>query len=283
MKQSNIFRTVALAAGVAAALSLSLVSCGGSHESDAAAAADSTHADTVVAVTEPSVHAKPHWAYEGEAGPTKWATICDEYSTCAGHSQSPIDLSSGTFSKGLGDLKTMYADSMSFSAVNNGHTVQVNIAEEGKLTIGGKSYSIKQFHFHTTSEHTINGAKFPMEVHLVHADDSGHIAVIGVMFQEGKENPFLAKFIKALPAEAESDTTAPIKFSLASLFPKDKAYFRYTGSLTTPPCTEGVTWTVLKTPVSASKEQIEKMASMMPKENARPVQPIGNRKIETSK
>ena len=280
MKQSNIFRTVDLSAGVAAAMSFSLVSCGGS-QAKQTPVADTTHADTVVA--EAPEPAEPHWAYEGEKGPERWATICDEYSSCAGHSQSPIDLKGGTLAKGLGDLKTMYADSMSFSAVNNGHTVQVNIAEEGKLTIAGRTYSIKQFHFHATSEHTINGAKFPMEAHLVHADDSGHIAVIGVMFTEGKENPFLAKFINALPAKAETDTTANIKFSLANLFPKDKAYFRYTGSLTTPPCTEGVTWTVLKTPVTASKEQIAKMANMMPEENARPVQPIGDRKIEMSK
>ena len=282
MKQSNIFRTVALAAGVAAAMSLSVISCGGSHEGHDHAV-DSTHTDTAHHAEAATHGGKPHWAYEGEAGPAHWATICSDYSSCSGHSQSPIDLTGGTLVKGLGELKTNYADSMSFSAINNGHTVQVNIAEEGKLTIGGRTYGIKQFHFHTTSEHTINGAKYPMEVHLVHADDSGHIAVIGLMFQEGAENPFLKSFINALPDEANEDTTANIKFSVANLFPKDKAYFRYEGSLTTPPCTEGVVWTVLKTPVSASKEQLAKMASMMPKENARPVQPIGDRKIEMSK
>ncbi len=271
MKQSNIFKTVALAASVATAFSFSFTSCGGSHEGHEG------HADS----TNAEAHgAKPHWAYEGEAGPAKWATLCNEYSSCSGHNQSPIDLTVGSLEEGQGELATTYTDSMSFAAVNNGHTVQVNISEEGKLSIAGRTYSLKQFHFHATSEHTVDGAKYPMEVHLVHVDDSSNIAVIGVLFQEGEVNPFLSTFIDALPAKAETDTAAGIKFSLASLFPADMTYFRYAGSLTTPPCTEGVVWTVLKTPVTASKEQLEKMASMMPKENARPVQPLGDRTIE---
>jgi len=283
MKKNEMLKKVALVASIAGAFAFAGTSCSGGgsahHEGDGHDHhEDGGHGHSAEEHAE-NAHGNHHWSYDGETSPAHWATLCDDFSACAGHNQSPIDLTGSEMKEGLGELMVQYADSLSFSAVNNGHTVQVNIAEDGSLAIEGRTYKLKQFHFHTSSEHTVDGKKFPMEIHLVHVDDSSNIAVIGILFTEGAENPFLASFINALPATAETDTVADFNFTLASLFPKDKTYFRYSGSLTTPPCSEGVVWTVLKTPVTASKEQIEKMASMMPKENARPVQKLNERTV----
>jgi len=222
---------------------------------------------------------KVHWAYEGEAAPEAWATLCEEYADCSGKVQSPVDISTSVKDATLKPLYLDYVAVKKLDILNNGHSVQVNY-NAGVFVIENVEYHLLQFHFHCPSEYTFNGEHFPMEVHLVHADADGNLAVIGVMVKEGAENQFFKKFWDKLPAKECEVQTYDVEFDANSFLPADKGYYHLIGSLTTPPCTEGVKWFVLKTPVEASKAQIEKIVSCMPKNNNRPVQPLNDRVIK---
>lgn len=280
MLQLNLRKAALSTAAIG--LSAILVSCGGSgHDHNHKHDSEHKHSHDSATTHKEKDH-KPHWSYEGETGPEKWGQLCTSFSDCNGKKQSPIDLKGAEFEEGLGELAIMYKNTSTLKAINNGHTVQVNLDAENSFEVDGGAFSLKQFHFHCPSEHTIDGNSYPMEAHLVHISDSGKIAVIGVMFEQGEENAFLANILSALPTEANKEVSdSTISYDVNTFLPEDKSYYRYAGSLTTPPCSEGVIWTVLKTSVTASAEQIEAFEQMMPTNN-RPIQPLNDRAITTS-
>ncbi len=219
-----------------------------------------------------------HWSYEGETGPEKWAEIipdCD----CNGKAQSPIDISGDMLDVDFVELKLDYKTDSILDIINNGHTVQVNYPF-GTFTYAGDEYKLVQFHFHATSEHTLNGEYFPLEAHLVHVTDDNKIAVIGIWFNEGEENELLKKIYENVPDEADEVINESMVIDVKNVLPVDHSYYHYVGSLTTPPCTEGVNWFVMKNAREASKEQIELIKNAMPSNNFRPIQPLNDRKIE---
>lgn len=221
----------------------------------------------------------PHWEYGGKGGPAHWGSMDKGFETCKlGKEQSPIDISSKSTEKtNLPAIKTSYKSSAG-ELVNNGHTIQVNVADGGSAAVPSGEYKLLQFHFHTPSEEKIDGKNFPLVAHLVHRNEAGNLAVIGVLFKEGKENAALKDIFAALPAK-EGKEPLKANFDASSLLPAAMGYYAFKGSLTTPPCSEGVAWQVLKTPVEMSKAQIKAFQKVF-KMNARPVQPLNGRKVQ---
>ena len=217
--------------------------------------------------------AAPHWGYAGEAGPAFWGK---EFPTCAlGKAQSPIDIKA-PFDKATRSIKPDYREG-ALKIVNNGHTIQVNVEPGSKLRIDKDSYDLLQFHFHRPSEEKINGNPSAMVAHFVHKNAAGKLAVVGVLLNEGKENPTLKAVWAAAPkAEGPEVLVTGAKINPAALIPKSLNYYSFEGSLTTPPCSEGVTFYILKSPVAMAKAQIDAFPFKM---NARPVQPLNGRKI----
>lgn len=219
----------------------------------------------------------PHWSYGGEGGPEHWGDLGQDNRACSiGLQQSPIDIA-GALSADVSAPTLHWTSASSAQVVNNGHTLQVNVAGSGRLELAGKDYDLKQFHFHHPSEHTIDGKTFPLEVHFVHAASDGDLAVIGVMFEPGAVNPALNPIWAVAPAK-EGAAEAAGEIQLAAFRPKDRALYRYEGSLTTPPCSETVHWTVMSQPITASPSQIAAFAQLFPM-NARPVQPLNRRYV----
>ena len=212
-----------------------------------------------------------HWGYTGDGSPSKWAELSPKNQMCGiGKNQSPINVTT-SLDADLEALEIKYSKSSS-TIVNNGHTIQVNIKDGDTLGVDGISFGLKQFHFHTPSENNIDGKSFPLEAHFVHLDKDGNIAVLALMFEEGKENPNLAKIWAKIPMEANKSDDLNLENIATNLIPQNRDYYRFNGSLTTPPCTEGVRWLVLKTPVTISKAQVEKFLSVMKHPNNRPIQ-----------
>jgi carbonic anhydrase len=228
-----------------------------------------------------------HWAYEDhgdEVGPAKWGTLPGNASCATGKQQTPIDLAAGVAKpQDLPNLVFGYKPS-SLSVVNNGHTVQMTYDAGSTLGRTGSTTTstLAQFHFHAPSEHTVDGVSYPMEAHLVHVDAAGKPSVVvGVFIKAGNENSALAKAFQDLPAR-EGDKRAPAGATIdaRALLPVDKAFFTYAGSLTTPPCTEGITWYVLKTPIEMSPAQIRAFTSLEHLGHTnRPVQDLGGRVV----
>jgi carbonic anhydrase len=220
---------------------------------------------------------KIHWSYNGETSPAYWGEITPKFHTCGeGLNQSPIDL------KGFidGNLSTIPFDynSTSTEIVNNGHSIQVNVAEGSTIKVDGIIFELKQFHFHTPSENNINGKSFPLEAHFVHSSKEGELAVVALMFNEGKKNKVLEQYWLKMPMKAGEKSELIVK-TIETLLPKNRDYYRFNGSLTTPPCTEGVRWIVLKDATTLSKAQIKKFAKVMEHPNNRPIQAINARVI----
>lgn len=233
-----------------------------------------------------------HWGYVGEVGPDHWGELSPEFQVCGlGREQSPIDLQHPV-SADLSPLTLAYQP-VPLKLINNGHTIQVNIdgdtsSDHGRddnahnsggntLELDGKTYPLKQFHFHHPSEHTISGAAFPMEIHFVHIHDDGSIAVLGVFIKAGAENPALQPIWEAMPFhESEVLTVRNATINPSDLLPSQGETFRYFGSLTTPPCSEIVSWLVFQTPIEASQAQIDQFGLIFA-HNARPVQPQNRR------
>ncbi len=219
-----------------------------------------------------------HWTYEGGQGPDYWGDLDPAYAACrTGRHQSPIDIVGAVANPRLGSLSLRYGRG-DICVVNNGHTIQVDFKKGGALVFGGRSYELLQFHFHSPSEHTIKGRPFDMEAHLVHRDATGRLAVIGVLMTKGPEHPLIADLWKVIPLNPGA-SEATVSVDATDLLPSDNHFYAYQGSLTTPPCSEGVTWIVMKTSVSVSAEQIEKFLSVIGR-NVRPVQPLNDRVIE---
>ncbi|RUM74758.1 MAG: hypothetical protein DSZ11_03460 [Sulfurovum sp.] len=230
--------------------------------------------------TTHETHAK-HWGYMRDVGPRHWSEVKKEFNMCSeGKQQSPINIIA---SKDI-DLQALALNYKTGSKgiINNGHTVQVNITDGSALKIDGEDYKLKQFHFHVPSENNINGNAFPLEVHFVHATDDGKLAVVAVMFQRGEENPVLAKIWKKLPSlkVGEEEKCGLSADEVKALMPENKDYYKFMGSLTTPPCSENVKWHVYKTPLTASKEQINTFFTLFGFPNNRPVQDTNKRVIE---
>lgn len=220
----------------------------------------------------------PHWTYTGPEDPKHWGKLDPAYAACAnGHRQSPIDIRDAK----KADLPALNFDynAVPISIVDNGHTVMINYESGSTLTVGHKVYKLTQFHFHHPSEEHINGKKFDMVAHLVHADAEGHLAVVAVLFTKGVANPLLETLWRNIPTEKEKTLAlSSLSVNAKVLLPADLGYYTFSGSLTTPPCTEGVSWFVLKTPSTLSPEQLTTFAKLYPADN-RPIQPTYQREI----
>ena len=219
-----------------------------------------------------------HWSYEGDGGPENWHRLDPKNKICAtGQHQSPIDIRDGV-KVDLEPISFNYQPSH-FSIVDNGHTVQVKTGE-GSLTITGKTYNLVQFHFHRPSEEKINGQRFDMVAHLVHKSDDGKLAVVAILMERGPENPFIQALWNNLPLEKNVEIQPPeTMVDLNTFLPATRNYYTYMGSLTTPPCSEGVLWLVMRHPISVSAEQVG-IFSRLYKNNARPIQPAAGRLIK---
>ncbi len=218
-----------------------------------------------------------HWSYKGKNGPVHWGQIDPKFRLCAlGANQSPVNMNRFIEAE-LPNPKVRYTGNAK-EVVNNGHTIKVSTIGKNEFTIDGIPFDLVQFHFHTPSENTINGKHFPMEAHLVHKSKDGEYLVVALMFQEGQPNLALSRILADLDPRPNHPKKLKEMFNPGDLFPKKVDYYRYEGSFTTPPCTEGVRWIVFKTPVEASKEQLEQMQKIMGHNN-RPTQPLHARVI----
>jgi carbonic anhydrase len=218
-----------------------------------------------------------HWDYSGAEGPEHWSHLSPDYSACSGKNQSPIDLT-GFIKADLKPIRFAY-QAGGTDIVNNGHMVQVNYAPGSKIEVDGHVFELQQFHFHAPSEDHIKGKSFPMEAHLVHSDKDGTLAVVAVMITEGVPNAALEAAWAKMPEKEGDKQPITAAVSAVSLLPAKRDYYRFDGSLTTPPCTEGVWWLVMKKPVSASREEIERFRQVMHHPNNRPLQPVNARAV----
>ena len=233
---------------------------------------------------EQDAHAKPaatphevHWTYAGDTGPEHWGVIDPAAAMCAkGTHQSPIDIVNVGRAEPM--LVNFHEKATSAHVINNGHTVQVNVIGAGGISVGGKEYTLKQFHFHTPSENHIDGKTYPMVAHLVHQSDDGKLAVVAVMFEPGKSG-----LIDSLPHPdvAGQKIALPAGFDVAAMLPASKANYQFNGSLTTPPCTEGVQWIVLSHPMTVAPSTIIAFHQIMG-DNARPLNPLNGRRIASA-
>jgi len=228
-----------------------------------------------------------HWGYGEDDGPANWATLSSDYATCAsGRAQSPIDIARGTTGEPMQMSKNYKAGSLKIirhdhvvDVIDNGHTIQVNYDEGSNLQLGDTAYELKQYHFHAPSEHMVEGRHFPMEMHLVHQSSDGGLAVLGVLIQEGDHNPAFEPVWANLPATVGEEVHHQlVTVNVDDLLPMGHESYRYRGSLTTPPCSEGVSWFVAVQPIELSTDQIAVFTSIF-QGNNRPVQPLNNRTV----
>lgn len=222
-----------------------------------------------------------HWTYNGKSGAKYWGDMKEDFATCKlGKNQSPIDIPAAKAKKAdLPAIGFAYSTSTA-EVVNNGHTIQVNLPAGSKVTLAGAEYNLLQFHFHAPSEEKVNGKPYPMVAHFVHKNAEGKLAVVAVLFKQGKANAALKDVLAKLPGK-EGDKLALDKLDPAAVLPANQAYYAFMGSLTTPPCSEEVRWQVLKTPVELSATQIKAFRKLYPM-NARPVQPLNGREVQVS-
>jgi carbonic anhydrase len=233
---------------------------------------------TGVSICQAQAHAK-HWSYQGETGPQHWGELESKFTSCKiGKMQSPIDLSGSVVQNGK--APEFHYGELKFGVIDNGHTIQANVEGESFILLEGKRYDLVQIHFHSPSENTLNGKSFPMEGHLVHKAEDGNLAVIGLFFVVGKGSPnrALAKIWDAVPAEREKLNQSKEKIRPIDLLPSGGAVYLFEGSLTTPPCSEGVKWSVFENVISVPASQIETFRARY-SNNARPVQSRNNRII----
>ena len=217
-----------------------------------------------------------HWGYEGATGADMWGGLDPSFAVCdTGVQQSPIDLA-GAIPAGGGGLEIQWQPTDG-EVVDNGHTIQVNMAEGNTITLEGREFSMLQFHFHLPSEHTVEGGVYPMEVHFVHQAEEGDLAVVGVFMDAGEAHAAVQAIWDAIPGVDEAP--APLAGIDPNAFlPGGRSYFRYAGSLTTPPCSEVVSWVVMTESIAVSQAQVDAFAALYPM-NARPVQPLHRRFI----
>jgi carbonic anhydrase len=221
-----------------------------------------------------------HWAYEGENGPQAWAKLKPEFNVCAiGKRQSPIHIEDSAALPGPAEPLQLAYRASSGSVVNNGHTIQVDLEGDNTLNIRGTTYRLVQFHFHHPAEEKVNHKGFAMVAHLVHKSDDGKLAVVAVLMDPGAPSPLIEKVWTHMPLDTADRVRLPVGLiDMNELLPKDQRYYQFIGSLTTPPCTEGVLWLVLKQPVTLARDQLRLFAQQFPN-NARPVQALNGRTV----
>ncbi|MFZ3582733.1 carbonic anhydrase [Loktanella sp. DJP18] len=218
-----------------------------------------------------------NWGYDGAHGPDHWAELSGDNAICAsGRFQSPFNIVPD-IEADMAALDIHYG-SRPVEVTNNGHTLVTAGGPEDHVGIGGVDWKLLQFHFHTPSEYMIDGQSFPMEVHFVHQAADGRLAVIGAMIAEGPANPAIAELWNVAPYDHDVTNGGAALISLRDLLPDNQEYMRFMGSLTTSPCTEGINWHMLMTPITASAEQIAAFRSVFPN-NARPIQPRNGRLV----
>jgi carbonic anhydrase len=221
-----------------------------------------------------------HWEYKGKAGASHWGELESEFSACKlGKAQSPVDIHGTTAGKPA-PIGFDYTAGPA-EIVNTGHTVQVNLPAGGTVHLPSGDFKLLQMHFHTPSEEAINGKHYPLVAHLVHKNDAGGLAVVAVLFKQGKDNAALHQVFTGLPVHEGDKHALDGEIDAATLLPAQHSYYAYTGSLTTPPCSEGVHWQILKQPVEISKQQLSAFRKLYPM-NARPVQPLNGRVVEVA-
>lgn len=217
------------------------------------------------------------WGYTGLSGPDHWGSM-GENSVCdTGFNQSPVDIRNTVVAE-LQPLIINYQTNNNTKITNNGHTIQLDFDTGNSLNLDSDSFNLVQMHFHAPSEHTINGQHYPFEAHLVHANKDGDLAVVGLLFATGPNNPVLAQFWDYLPHNTSYNFIIP-DLQLQDLLPADLSYHRLSGSLTTPPCTEGVRWIVLASPSTIGAEQVAVFKNIMGSDTNRPVQALNGRVI----
>lgn len=224
-----------------------------------------------------SAEGGPHWDYSAERGPEKWGELSEAFEACGdGVFQSPIDVRNPIEAE-LSPLTVSYRGS-AVSVINNGHTLQVEAGPGNLLELDGQTFELQQFHLHSPSEHRVEGEEFPLEAHLVHENDRGEIAVISLLFREGDFNEGIGAVGEIAPKQV--GVSSPFDRPLADLglLLSDWTYSRYSGSLTTPPCTEGVMWLVLDARGHVSKKQVKRFIGLIG-EDARGIQPLNGRAI----
>lgn len=231
---------------------------------------------TLSVLALPSYAANSNWDYHGKYGPEHWSGLSAAYQQCNGKNQSPIDIRN-TVPTVLPALHINY-QSGSENLINNGHTLQVNFKPGSFITVDQQRFNLLQYHIHLPSENLIRGQRFPLEVHMVHANDNNELAVLGLLFKAGKEHAGLKAAFNRLPTQT-NESLSLAGLSAQDLIPSNTAHYRFNGSLTTPPCTEGVRWLVFKETIEASPEQLGALKALMPHGNARPVQPANARLI----
>jgi carbonic anhydrase len=277
------------AANAVALAALFATACGGGpDELDAAAR------HTPRTSTRPSVAAagEPEWHYEGPTGPEQWGTLSPRFVACgAGAAQSPIDIAVpavATPVAALGlrgrsaALRIAHHEHVA-DGINNGHTIQVNVDDGDTLSLDGSAYALVQYHFHHPSEHTLGGRRFPMEMHMVHRSEAGGLAVVGVLIAEGADNPAFAPVWANLPVAKGVETHyAHVQEDVDAMLPAVRTSYRYDGSLTTPPCTEGVRWVLLNVPIELGAAQIRAFTELIG-DNSRPLQPLNGRTVATDR
>ena len=225
-------------------------------------------------------HGSAHWTYEGDTGPTNWAKLKPEFNVCAiGQRQSPIAIEDSATLQGPAEPIGFQYQASAGSVVNNGHTIQVDLAPGNSIAVRSGTFELLQFHFHHPSEEQVNGQRYAMVAHLVHKNAEGQLAVVAVLLTPGEANPAVDTVWKYMPVDTGDRVKLPTGvLNLPELLPKDQRYYQFMGSLTTPPCTEGVLWMVLKTPVTLSPAQIRLFGQLFPN-NARPVQSVNGRPV----
>jgi carbonic anhydrase len=229
---------------------------------------------------------QPHpghsWDYGDAHGPNHWGDLEPDFATCkTGHHQSPIDIRNPRKAD-LPPIRFDYKPS-ALHIIDNGHTIMINYEPGSSISVGEKKYALKQFHFHRPSEEKINGKSFDMTLHLVHADREGKLAVVAVLLQAGEDNSLVRELWKDLPKEKEKEEILDqVQIDVSQLVPSDHSYYTFSGSLTTPPCSEDVTWFVLKQPMTISQAEIQQFSKLY-RNDARPTQPLYGRTVLESR
>lgn len=218
------------------------------------------------------------WTHNNENNQNEWEDLCSGFDACGGQTQSPIDIVNAVENNTLDTLVFDY-NSTPTEIENNGHTIEFVCEEGSKIKIGTKEYDLLQFHYHALSDHTVAGNHYALEVHFVHkASDTDDNAVVGIFFEEGDENPLLAEFLSYFPTEEGGVYNDTTEIELNELLPENKSFYYYSGSLTTPPCSESVSWYLLQKPLTASASQITQFSEIL-NNNYRNVQALNGRTI----
>ncbi len=217
------------------------------------------------------------WGYEGDGRPENWSSLVEEFENCGmQEGQSPINIDDNVINADIPDLVFDYT-SQPLNIINSGYNIRVDY-DGGTLNTGSDTYNVIQFHFHAPSENTVKGERFPMEMHVVHQNKAGELAVVGVKIKEGKKHEAMQPILDHVPAKPGQAKYNDVMINVTDLLPESKLYYLFTGSLTVPPCSPGVRWHVMKEPIELSAEQIKVITDLYPN-NSRPLQNRGNRLI----